>query len=261
VEEIDRVRHVEEQNYGVTRKLLGDSAELIEDLARLYEELTQAISKSPSKERSEYIIANSLIMSCRAQLVLGALTLSRLHGPDSYHYSRKAIELCGFAVRILSHPHLAADWRSASESESLYRKYRKKFTTSKLFPTDNPLLHELGERYDRVSKQIHSSIYGIAMSCQFHPVEGGEQLVYDYFPVGHDPQAETVLRFSWLVQTHYKIIEALTEQLQGVLASKRELWEARCRSVASRILHDRRKWSGLLSRFGDAEGVEDAPKE
>ena len=58
------------------------------------------------------------------------------------------------------HPHMARVWIEAGNDEKAFERFRKKFV--KLFPDDDPPLKMLEEHYDRCSKVMHSSVFGVA---------------------------------------------------------------------------------------------------
>jgi hypothetical protein len=118
MEDLDRILESKEANYQTSKRVLGDSVALVEDLLGLYHVLGEMIQGSGLGPRDEIVCAGQFLLGCRYQLTLGALAALRGHLHDSFMFSRKAIELCAFAARVKRHPHLAMVWLCAGDHYS-----------------------------------------------------------------------------------------------------------------------------------------------
>jgi hypothetical protein len=115
VEELDSIRQSEDANYQTSKRVLGDSVELVEDLLGLYRKLSEMIRVSRLGPRDDLVCAGQFLLGCRYQLTLGALAAMRGHLNDSFMFSRRAIELCAFAARVKKHRYLSMVWINAGQ--------------------------------------------------------------------------------------------------------------------------------------------------
>ncbi len=83
MEELDRIRNSEDSNYETSKRVLGDSVGLVEDLLGLYSKLSEMIRGSGLGPRDELVCAGQFLLGCRYQLTLGALAALRGHLNDS----------------------------------------------------------------------------------------------------------------------------------------------------------------------------------
>jgi len=165
--DLDKLRADEEENFLLTKKVLGDSYSLFEDLHDLYDWQRRAVEISAVGNHDH--VAAGAVMLCQSQyhLVIGTLDCLRCHITDSFAHCRAAIETAVFSARISRHPHLAMEWLNAGDSEEAYERYRRKFGTGSIFPDDDPALANLKARYDICAKQGHPSVYSFASRLRF----------------------------------------------------------------------------------------------
>lgn len=246
MEKIDQIREAEEGNYQVARRVLGDSVSLVEDLLGLYKLIGQMTKESGVEPRDEIVCALTFLLACHYQLTIGSLTLLRGYLTDSFFYLRKAIELCAFAVRVKRHPHLGMEWLRAGDDDASYESYSKKFSGSKIFPDDHPLLKQLEKRYDDCSKQIHSSIYALARHCM---PEGGEKefrINFNYFELKDNDPSEPIRTLLYVIDTHFGILRVFEEVLSDVIKHDPKKWEIRRNAVDGKIGVHKEKWKKVI---------------
>jgi len=164
VSEIEDVKAAEEENYQVSRKILGDTVSLVDDVLDLYGVLAEIASKSPLAPRDEYITSLDFLLGSRHQLTLGTLAALRGYLFEALRGCRLAIELVAFAAQVKRKPVLALVWLNAADSDVAYQAHRKKVGMRALFPAGVRALRGLGQRYDLASKLSHPSV-----SCRRRP--------------------------------------------------------------------------------------------
>jgi hypothetical protein len=161
---VSKLASEEAKNVEHNLALLGDTYVLITDLEALFDSLSHLcrFPRDGATNDATYAagLSSLLMLVCRRQLTLGTLTLLRGHSGDSQLHLRKAIEACGYAAKLGSCPHMARVWMEARVDEEAFDRFRNKF--KKLWPESDPQLSRLGQSFDRCSKAMHSSIYGVA---------------------------------------------------------------------------------------------------
>lgn len=246
MEELDKIRESEEANYQTSRRVLGESVTLVEDLLDLYRVLGEMIRGSRLGPRDEIVCAGQFLLGCRYQLTLGALAALRGHLHDSFMLSRKAIELCAFAARVKRHSHLAMIWLCAGDSDAAYDAYREKFAPGKLFPEDHEILGKLGERYDHCSKLTHPSVYSLAGHIETERRANEVAFRFHYFQLkGSDP-SEPAWTFFWIVDTHFGILRLFEEVFADAIAHDRPAWEIQRNGVDAKIGVHKERWKKVI---------------
>jgi len=225
MDEIDKVREYEEENYQRAKRRIGDSVSIVQDLVDLYKLLGEFIEKSSLALNDEIVCATDSLLACRYQLSMGALSLLRGHLTDSNLFTRKAIEFCGFAARIKNHPHLGMVWLKAGDSDESYKEYLNKFRPKSLFPNTHPLLTELHIRYDQCSKQSHPSVYSICRHIEVNQKDDKISIRFNYFELKQGDTSEPIRTFLWLVDTHFGIIRVFEEVLSEIINPDRVKWD------------------------------------
>lgn len=132
--EIEEIREGEEHNYQTSKKLLGDTFSLADDVLDLYRVLADIASKSSLVARDEYVTALHFLVASQYQLTMSVLAALRGHIMDALRDTRLAIEFGAFAARVKRNPGLALVWLNAGTADDAYAAYRKQFKTSNLFP-------------------------------------------------------------------------------------------------------------------------------
>jgi hypothetical protein len=245
--EIEHVAQSEERNYSTSEAVLGDTLSLVQEMVDLYQLVVSLIEKSGVPPKDEIVAGAQFLAACRYQLVVGALALLRGHVNDSFHFSRKAIELCAFAARVKKHPHMAMIWLQAWRSPDAYNAFREKFSPGKLFPQDHAILGKLYDRYDFASKFIHSSVYSTARHIQVvHETPSSFHLDFDYFQLKETDRSEPAGTFLWIIDTHFGILRVFEGVLDAVINSNRQRWDVSRNYVDSKIGMHKAKWQPIL---------------
>lgn len=246
MDEIDRVREGEEANYKFARQAVGDSASLIQDLVDLYGLLGDLVRASGLPPDDGVVAASQFLLACRYQLTIGALTALRGHINDSFYFTRKAIELCAFAVRVDKHPHLAMVWLQAGRSGNSYERYRKKFSPGKLFPSDHELLGTLYDRYDHCSKFVHPSAYSLAGHIEVERSTDHIDFKFNYFQLQDRAPSEPIRTILWIVDTHFGILRVFQDILKEAIAHDQAKWEIRRNAVDAKIGLHKSRWKSVI---------------
>jgi len=246
LEEIDKVRELEEANYQTARRVLGDSISLVEDLINLYKLLSAMVKESGVEPRDEIVAGSQFLLACRYQLVLGALALLRGHLTDSHMYTRKAIEFCAFAARVKKHPHLAMVWLDAVTDDAAYGKYREKFSPGKLFPEDHAMLGKLWDRYDFCSKSSHPSPYSIARHLETKKTIDAFNIRFNYIELKDNDLSEPTRTLLWTVDAHFGVLRVFEEVFTDVIAYDRKKWEIQQNAVDGKLAVHKEKWKSVI---------------
>lgn len=182
------------------------------------------------------------MLACRYQLTVGALAAMRGHLSDCSMYTRRAVELCGFAALVMREPARTAIWFRADESEEIYNEYRKQFRNEDILPRGHALLGPLYKRYDQASKQMHASVKSFANTIEPRQASGGIVLRYHFFQVHGNEVSESVKTFFWLLDTHFEVLGVLEDALGALLASDRAAWDVRRTSVGEKLRAHKARW-------------------
>lgn len=242
----DVLLDAESQQITATRSTLDKTSDLIEDYHHLYHGLTRIV-KLPGDEtapelKKAALLVLHLLMNCRYLFTMGILTLLRGHSSDSFLYLRRAVEACAFAARIRQHPHLAQVWLDAADSDKAYKAYHEKF--KKLFPQDDALLADLGERYDRCSKMMHNTLYSVAARFSYDNSSGAETIRLSFFdPISED---SLICRFYFALDSHSRILRVFTRILANEVKDGVPEWELRFNSVQAKLDHHRELWKPVV---------------
>jgi hypothetical protein len=132
-------------------------------------------------------------------------------------------------------------WIESATGAEEYEEYRDK-VARKLFPSDDPLLMNLGERYDRCSKQVHSSIYGIAGHFAYRcgPVE----IALKFFDMPPDHSLISALYYT--LDTHRRILRVFARIFRPNIDGGAAAWEVRIISVETKLDLHREEWKKVV---------------
>ena len=240
----------EHQNFQTTTAILGTTAELIQDFQDLYQSLADFIRISGDgmtrEQAKTAVCALHLLMKCRSDLLVGCLNLLRGYQGNSLRFLRGAIEACAFAARIRKHPHLADVWFNAVDGDSEYRTFREKFT--KLFPSDDVVLHELSERFDHCSQVIHNSAYSMAGHFSYRSEGTQKEVKFDVFDLPDGPVVAAALYFT--LDAHKRILTKFSQVLADNIKAEAGTWQLRFNSVEAKLDFHREKWKAVIPKPG-----------
>lgn len=245
--QIEEIRESGEQNYQTSKKLLGDTFPLADDVLDLYRVLVEIATKSPLVARDEYVTALHFLTGCQYQMTVGVLSALRGHIPDALRDTRMAIELCAFAARVRRNPALALVWLEAGTSDAAYEAYRSKFKTSKLFPRGLREWRELNDRYDTAAKLSHPSVYMMAGHARYSRTPTTLNIEFHYFPLRRDDASEPTRTFLWIIDTHLKILHAFEDVLTQVIVHDRARWNLRITTIDAKLDGHKEKWAKVCA--------------
>lgn len=200
-------------NFETTSENLGDSLCLVDDLIDAYQNVSALIQISGIGPTDKIVSVGQAMLFGQHQLIQASLAAVRGHLNDSYLYSRRAIEVCAFAHRIIKHPHLAVVWVKAGDSDDAYDEYRKKFSPGKIFEKDHEFLGELYSRYDLCCKLSHPSLYAFAGQLEINWAEGEELLRFNAFQLHEQDRSEPIRTLLWIVDTNFKALRLYVQLL------------------------------------------------
>ncbi len=247
--DIEEIRESEEHNYRTSKKLLGDTVSLVDDLTDLYQVLSEIATKSPLAARDEYVMALHFLSACRYRLTIGSLAALRGHITDALRDCRLAIEACGFAAHIKRNPALARDWLDAGTSDAAYVAYRKKFGSGKkLFPSGLRQFQVLANRYDLTSKLGHPSIYKMAAHTKYKRTATALEIHFHYFEVRPDDLSEPPRTFLFVIDTHFRLLRVFEDVLAKAIAHDRARWDLRITTIDAKLDGHKEKWRRVCAR-------------
>jgi len=250
VSEIETLREYEDFNYGEVKAALGDSLSLTEDLVDLYKLMAEICSKTSAAVQDDIFAGLQFVLACRYHLVVGALTALRGHITDSFRNSRMAIESAAFAARVKRDPGLATVWLNAGHDDAAYKQYRNQF--SKLFAGDDPVLRELGSRYDDCAKQGHPSVYAFAGHTKIEQTPTDLLVQFEYFQMRSDA-SEPVRTYLWILTTHLLIVRLLSNVMARALEHDRHRWDLQFNSFEAKLEVHKVRWLERIPALKPAE--------
>lgn len=203
----------QQSNFETSGKVLGDSVRLVGDLVDAYYKVSSLIQASGIGPTDEMVSVGQSMLFGQHQLVQASLATLRGHLNDSYLYTRRSIEVCAFAHRIVKHPHLAEVWIKAGDSDEAYEEYKRKFSPGKIFERDHEFLGELYQRYGICSKKSHPSLYAFAGQLEVSSVPGEEFLRFNAFQLHHGERSEPIRTLLWIADTNFKALRLYVDLL------------------------------------------------
>jgi hypothetical protein len=247
VSELNEIQKMEDEQYALSVKWLGETVELSDDLVQLYRSLVEIAPSSKVAARDDIIAGLHFMLAGQYHLTIGCLAALRGHLTDAVRSTRIVLELAAFAARVKRHPHLAMVWLNAAKSDEAYAAYREKFATGKIFPDDHALLKEMGNRYDHASKLSHPSVYSMAGQTKSKMSEtDGFELDFHYFELKDKDPSEPVRTFLWIVDTHFQVIRLYEEVLAEAIAHDRKAWDVKFNVADVRLAVHKNKWKDVV---------------
>jgi hypothetical protein len=247
--EIEQIRKLEDENYEISKKVLGDTYSLVNNIVELYVLLRKIISEPHTPPEDAVATGINFLLSCQYQLTISCLAILRGHFTDSFQSTRNAIESCAFSARIFKHPHLAKVWINAGDKDKSYEVYREKFSGKKIFPEDDLLLKDLKEDYDRCSKQIHSSIYNYSRRLDVESSEDKYKVEFQYFEFSPEDRGEPARTFLCTVVTHFKILRVFANLFKEEIKHNIVKWDVHYNSVYGKYGFHMNRWKDIITRL------------
>jgi hypothetical protein len=226
-DEVDFIHAEDQKYYETSKEILGEATSLYKAISDQYQLLLDLLGEykphdSTAGEELKQFHANTIFLcSCKYQFVTAIVTILRGHLSDSYYYTRKAIELCCFASKIKKHPHLAGVWLDAQDNDESYEKFRKKFSSKKIFQ-DEPQLEAL---YDFCSKTAHSTIYSMTGKACFRLTDIGILTRYNYYELSSEEPSEPIRTLLWTVKAHFTILTVFQEIFSVAVKKNEFKWK------------------------------------
>lgn len=201
--------------FETTSEVLGDSVGLVDDLVDAYRNVTALIQASGLGPTEQILSVGQSMLFGQHQLIQASLAALRGHLNDSYLYSRRSIEVCAFAHRIVKHPHLAVVWINSGDSDDAYDEYRRKFRPGKIFEKDHEFLGELYVRYDICSRLTHPSLYAFAGQLEVNSNEGEELLRFNAFQLRDEDKSEPIRTLLWIIDSNFMALRLYVDLLSS----------------------------------------------
>lgn len=247
MEEIDRIRSYDEENFETSRKALGDTYEVFAAMVSLYDLLRQLVRDSKVPQRDDIVAGVMFLLGCRYALVRGVLEVMRGHLMDSLWYARSAIEQTGFADLVRRNPALAMIWLKAGDNPAAYEKYKKSFKTAKAFPKGDALLQRLYGRYDFASQRVHNSLHSFAtrLKTERDPESKSTEIQYSYFDVKNP--TDLVRIFLWTLDTHFGIVQVFTRVLEEAVRFDQTGWDLRYNALDATLGLHKERWRPVIA--------------
>ena len=205
----DGLREQEERNYQGLKRVLGESFELIHDLLALYDVFFKLSLKPVVKLEDAHQIPALLhsLQWMKHEAIAGTMTLMRGHITDSSNFSRRALEICAFIVRMYRDEEAAKRWMEAGTSNKARERYVSAFPAWKL--VKELLTPELVKMYEDDCLDVHPSFFAVTKRAS---LDDDRTHRFSYFDLdGNDGhQTFLVMNFFNICICHGKIMEFLT---------------------------------------------------
>jgi hypothetical protein len=249
IRSVTRLANIESANLENALRLLGDTYDLVTELEGLYDRLPDLCQFPNDVDTNDSTFAaglnGHLVWMCRRQLTLGILTLLRGHRGDSWLHLRKALETCAYAAKMGKHPHMARVWIQAGNDEKAFEKFREKFI--KIFPDEDPRLKKMGEHFDRCSKAMHSSIYGMAAYFAAHVSKGSPSGAgLDIFDVRSN--AISVGEFMVTVDIYLVMLRVFEGLLKPYAGDRLKDWTEQLTALEVKFRDKHKHWTPVVTQ-------------
>ncbi len=242
---IDLLTEMEQIDLLRSQKITGSMRKLVQALCELYETLSSLIAGSPaSSEQLHGTIPFAL--ACRYELLMAITMAFRGHLSNSYHFTRRAIELCAFAARISRHPHLMLEWRQSWKDLSRYDKLREKFSSKKLFPVDQRELKQLYGPYDFCSKFVHPSVFSLSGHIEVANVSNGQTYNFLYSELKEGDPSEPVRTGIFILNVHSLILRAFEPILKTLKVKDLAMFSKELAVFQGEFLAFREDWRKVV---------------
>jgi hypothetical protein len=218
----------------------------VQDLVEQYSYLTVVASKSRFAAQDQFVAGLTFLQAARYHLAVGALAALRTHVADALRSGRMAIEIAAFAARVKRQPELAMTWLNAGHDDASCDRYNRLFRGQKLFPDNDPLLSEMGKRFDSTSKLSHPSIYALAEHTRVVTTDTRLNIEFHYFTMTKDNPREPILSFFWTLDTHFGILRIFVDVLADVLATERQSVDVRMNSIDAKLGVRKVRWKDVI---------------
>jgi len=221
----DALREEEESLYGQTRKLLGESFCLVEDLLNLYDVFLKLSVKPVAKLDDAERLAPMLhcLQWMKNEAITAVLTMMRGHIADSSNYTRRAIEIAAFVAYMFKNGDAAKRWMAAGASDEARKEYVKSFMAYKIVKQE--LTPYLIGNYEDYCLDVHPSFFGCVNRASLDEDYVHRFAQFDLSPTdGY--QTFFVSNFLRALVCHAKLMEHLTTVFYSSGHFDAETWTA-----------------------------------
>ena len=249
---LDHLRDAEENNYQFLKELLGDSYNLLPELLRLYEVFiklaVEPVFQLETISQPPAIL--HLLQWLKNEAVAGAITLMRGHIADSSNYSRRALEISAFVLKMYHDADSAASWMASGRSKRAQNKYLAAFPAYKLVRELLPA--DLVDMYEDDCLSVHPSFAGVSSRASLDP-----DMVhrFKFFDLDEADEKQTyfVLKFFQLCICHARIMNALAQTFASHESFDSAQWQVACTDYMHRLQEKHSIWMPAFEALLAAE--------
>ncbi len=227
---IERADH---ENYQKVIDFLGYAALIPDDIDRLYAKHTEGIS--PLLQTPAARSAAGLYVLCRKHLVLGTLSLFRLHSTQCSRETRGAVEAAGIAHAINTNPQMFAFFEQDDGSPAARKRTKKAFNSGSIFPPDKPVMSELKGFFDTASLLSHTNVHTYGRHVAATPTPGVGNFSFQDIPRSNIERDLPTFMF-WMCLAHLAILKVadsvfpdITPSLEKFASDRATVFERFCR--------------------------------
>lgn len=244
---LSQFRRAEENNYLASAQRLGETLSLADAFHNTYLHLNDLLrqTKDPPNE-----IQVASIFLLAAEYELGQALLDSMRGrlTDAGQHNRRAVELAAFAARVKQAPDLAKVWIEASQDEGSYDEYVRLFRGKKIFPDDDELLKQLGERFSHTSKQFHASVYSVANRTKIEVIDDERlEFSFEHFEISEEDPTEPARTFLFTLDTHLKILAVFRRIFAKQLGPRLAEFDREAQALADAFVKERERWRPVVA--------------
>ena len=215
------IRIVEQQdreNYQGAVDFLGYASLIPDDIDRLYAKHTEGISTHLQTPVAR--AAGGLYVLCRKHLVIGTLSLFRLHSMQCSRETRAAVEAAGIAHAIQTNPEMFAVFQQDDGSPASRKLVRQAFTSAKLFPPDTPMMDELKKFFHTASLLSHANVLTFGRHFAAGATPGTQTFSFQDLPRRSIERDLPTFMF-WMCLAHLSILVAADSVFPDITPSLR----------------------------------------
>jgi hypothetical protein len=246
---LENLRKAEEENVGITTRMLGETLSLVDDLRGLYDWVAAELCKPGGAERCPDVVPGiPLLRASQYHLHSAVLSCLRCHVTDSCSASRMAIESAAVLAKMHRRPEVARLWMEAGVDDQAAREYRRATSGPELFPQGDAELEDLKRHYDLCAKQTHPGFASMVRRLRAPAPAGPSQigLEFRWFDIGPESKGEPARAFLWIVDTHLKILDLYARVFKAALDET--AWMLRRNVVEARHVVHTQRWIPAIAQ-------------
>lgn len=225
-------------NFELAKRQLGGATLLPDDVLRLYrlqEKLVEPYLLPGSSQ-----MAGCLYTLCSKHLVLGTLSLLRLHSTQACRETRAAVECAGIAYAIQRDPEKYKIFlNDTGDDETARRLARRTFRTEIIFPEGEPGIHKLRFWYEQASQFSHTNKMTFVQHLS-RRIPGSAKVSFNYQDITPENVGSLLpTMLIWLCMAHLEILLAADVVFGGVPAVELDAFNRERQLVCERVLRFR----------------------